>query len=105
MENAVAKWLQSKFRNVQDVKSATTQKESTAIFRNHDADLVIETWMNSRLYVYILDREIKSRAIKGTLKQNTGASIGTLYIVNLALLPPDGITTKLQDWQMNGVGF
>lgn len=99
MENAVAKWLESKFRNIQDVKSANTQKESTAIFRNHDADLVIETWMNTRLHVYILDKEIKSRAIKGTLKQNTGASIGSLFIVNLALLPPDGVTTQLQDWQ------
>ena len=99
MGNAVAKWLESKFRDVQDVKSATTHKESSAIFQNHDADIVIETWMNSRLYVYILDKEIKSRTIKGTLKQNTGASVGTLYIVNLALLPPDGVTTPLQDWQ------
>lgn len=99
MENAVAKWLESKFRDVQDVKSASTQQESSVIFRNHDADLVVETWMNSRLYVYILNEEIKSRTIKSTLKQNTGASIGTLFIVNLALLPPDGVTTRLPDWQ------
>lgn len=107
MENAVAKWLASEFRNVQDVKSASTQNQNGLIYRNHDADFVVETWMNSRLYVYILDKSIKSRTIKNTLKQNTNASVGTLFIINSALLPADKETSKLEDWQddlrvMNG---
>lgn len=99
MENAVAKWLALQFRDVQDVKSATTKKESSVIFRNHDADLMVETWMNSRLYIYVLDSEIRSRTIKSILKQNTNASMGTLFIVNSSLLPADGSVAKLSDWQ------
>lgn len=107
MENIVAKWLASEFLNVQDVKSALAHNHKTNIFQNHGADFVVETWMNSRLYVYILDKNIKSRNIKSTLKQNTNASVGTLFILNMALLPADGETSKLQDWQndlrvMNG---
>ena len=99
MVNIIANWLEQKFREIQDVKYASTQKEASVIFRNHDADLIVETWMNSRLYVYILDQELKSRNIKHTLKQNTNASVGTLFILNKTLLPADGETTKLPDWQ------
>jgi hypothetical protein len=107
VENVIAKWLASEFRTVQDVKSASSQNHKNNIYQNHGANFIIETWMNSRLYVYVLDKSIKSRTIKNTLKQNTNASVGTLFISNSALLPKNGETTKLQDWQndlrvMNG---
>jgi len=107
VENIVANWLAAEFRNVQDVKSASAQHRKSNIYQNHGADFVIETWMNSRLYVYVVDKAIKSRTIKNTLKQNTNASVGTLFILNKDLLPADSETTKLQDWQndlriMNG---
>lgn len=99
VDSAVAKWLESKFRDIQDVKFATTGLESSsAIFRNYDADVLVETWMGSRLYVYILDKELKSRDIKNTLKNNTSSNIGTLYIVNQALLPENGKTKQIKDW-------
>ena len=99
MENIVAQWLASEFNNIQHVKVATTKKEKTSIFQNHDADFIVETWMNTRLYVYIIDKEMKSRTIKNTLKQNTSVSIGTLFVINQMLLPADGETAKLKDWQ------
>jgi hypothetical protein len=107
VENTIAKWLASEFRSVQDVKSASAQTPRSNIYQNHEADFVVETWMNSRLYVYIHDQKIKSRTIKNTLKQNTNASVGTLFIINSTLLPADRQTSKLPDWQddlrvMNG---
>jgi hypothetical protein len=107
VNHVVANWLASEFHKVQDVKSATIQTENAHIFQNHDADFVVETWMNSRLYVYICDKEIKSRTIKNTLQQNTSASVGTLFILNSVLVPEDGETIELKDWQddlrvMNG---
>jgi len=99
VDNAVAKWIEVKFRQIQDVKFATSEIESSAIFRNHDADVVVETWMGSRLYVYLVEKELKSRDIKNTLKHNTGTSVGTLYILNQALLPQNGQTVQLKDWQ------
>lgn len=99
MENAVAKWLETRFRNVQDVKFATTLREMNITYRSHEPDIIIETWMNSRLYVYLIEAEPKSRTMKAILKQNSNANIGTLFIVNSALLPADGETIKIPDWQ------
>lgn len=99
MENAVARWLEQKFRHVQDVKVATTYMAVNITHRTHRPDVIIETWMNSRLYVYVIDSEIKSRTIKGILKQNTSASIGTQFIINNSLLPADSAKIKIQDWQ------
>jgi len=99
VENAVAKWLVEKFRHVQDVKFATTQQEVNITHRNHEPDIIVETWMNSRLYVYLIDEELKSRTIKSILKQNSNANIGTLFVINSALLPADGERVKIQDWQ------
>jgi len=99
VENAVAKWIVSKFRLVQDVKVATTHKELNVTHRNHEPDIVVETWMNSRLHVYLINEILKPRALKGILKQNSNANIGTLFIVNTALLPDDGATFKIPSWQ------
>lgn len=99
MENAVAQWLELKFRQVQDVKFATTYMANNITHRNHQPDIRVETWMNSRLYIYVIDNEPKSRTIKGIIKQNTNASIGTQFIINSALLPADGATIKISDWQ------
>ena len=73
--------------------------EVNITYRNHEPDIIIETWMNSRLYVYLVEAVPKSRTIKSILKQNTNANIGTLFIVNSALLPTDGETIKITDWQ------
>ena len=71
------------------------------IFRGHQPDLIVETWMNSRLYIYIVERAPKTRTIRAILKQNTSASIGTLFLVAADLLPGDGYCGKLHEWQDN----
>ena len=71
------------------------------IFRGHQPDLIVETWMNSRLYIYIVERAPKTRTIRAILKQNTSASIGTLFLVAADLLPGDGYCGRLQEWQDN----
>ena len=55
--------------------------------------------MNSRLYVYLLRRAPKPRDIRNALKQNTAASIGTLFMAEASLLPGDGYCGRLQAWQ------
>ncbi len=99
MRQPVAELLKSRFRTIQDVKTASARPAANLTFRNHEPDVIIETWMNSRLYIYLVERAPKPRNIRSILKQNTGASIGTLFLVNSALLPGDGYCGKLQDWQ------
>ena len=55
--------------------------------------------MNSRLFVYIFRAAPRARLIKAILKQNTKASIGSLFLVNAKLLPEDGYCGRLRDWQ------
>lgn len=100
VDNAIAKWIGAKFHHVQDVKFATTHREINITSRHQfQPDITVETWMNTRLYVYLVDTDIKSRTIKSILRQNTNASIGTVFIVNSAILPHDGQTLKIPDWQ------
>ncbi len=99
MQDAIAHAVKARLREIQDVKYASTRRDVNLNFRNHEPDVIVETWMNSRLYVYIFDHVPKSRKIKSILKQNTGSSIGSLFLVDTALLPGDGFCGRLQDWQ------
>ena len=91
--------IRQRFRQIQDVKFASARPAPALTARAHEPDIVIETWMNSRLHIYLLGRAIKPRQIKNTLKQNTSASIGTLFLVDARLLPGDGYCGRLPDWQ------
>lgn len=91
--------MKSRFREIQDVKRASTQTVANLIFRSHEPDLSVETWMNSRLYIYILETAPKARTIRAILKQNTSASIGTLFLVDAGLLPQDGYIGRIGGWQ------
>ncbi len=99
MPLTIARLLAQQFRSIQDVKFATTRADASLMARQHEPDIVIETWMNSRLYVYLLGSAPRQRDIKGMLKQNTSGGIGTLLLVEAALLPADGYVGKLQPWQ------
>lgn len=95
----IAQQLARRFSAIQDVKYASTRWDAALTARNFEPDIVVETWMNSRLYVYVLESAPKQRHVKGMLKQNTGAGIGSLFLVDAALLPVDGYCGKLRAWQ------
>ena len=99
MPASVAEQIKTRFREIQDVKFASTTAQMTLTARNHEPDVVVETWMNSRLFVYICQRAPKSRLIKSVLKQNSKSSIGSLFLVDAALLPADGYCGRLREWQ------
>ena len=99
MQQAAAKQIALRFRDIQDVRIATTSADLTLTSRSHEPDIVVETWMNSRLFVYIINAAPKQRHIKSILKQNTKSSIGSLFMVDAALLPDDGYCGRLRAWQ------
>ena len=101
MASEIVRSIAARFRAIQDVKLAASGGSAGQVFRGHEPDLLVETWMNSRLYVYIIERPPKTREIRAILRQNTGASIGTLFLVAADLLPGDGYCGKLQAWQDN----
>jgi len=96
---SIADQIKNRFRGIQDVKFASTARDLTLTSRSHEPDIIIETWMNSRLFVYIFAAAPKPRLIKSILKQNTNASVGTQFFVDATLLPGDGYCGRLRDWQ------
>ena len=99
VSKALAEAIRLRFADVQDVKFASTRRGASLTSLAHEPDIAVETWMNSRLYVYLCGSAPKSRTIKAILKQNTSASIGSLFLLDLALLPDDGYCGKLPLWQ------
>lgn len=100
MRDAVTQWLKNKFAHVPDVKYATTEPDPTLIYQVHAADIVLQTWMGARVYVYIIDKEPKLRELRNLLRENTRNSIGTLFVVDGNLLPEDEAYIKqTEDWQ------
>ena len=99
MSRALAEALRLRFADVQDVKIASTRLDASLTALAHEPDIAVETWMNSRLYVYLVKSPPKSRALKAILKQNSRASIGSLFMLDSALLPADGYCGRLQVWQ------
>lgn len=99
MTHATAAWLRDHFAQVADVRVATTEPDNTVIFQTHQADLVVSTWMGARFYVYLLDAIPKVRDLKNTLRDNSRAGIGTLFVLDAALLPAAGSTLKAPEWQ------
>lgn len=91
--------LQSLFSGVSDVKQASTQLASNLIFQSHTANLVVQTWMGSTLYVYCLDKAPTVRALRAQLKDNSRTGIGTLYLAHESLLPAPSKDVEILDWQ------
>lgn len=98
MSQPIIRWLRQLFTQVQDVRSATHQPDSSVIFRNHTADLVVQTWMGARLYLHLINQPVKIRELKSILKDNSRGSIGTLFLVRHDLLPANGADACVDDW-------
>lgn len=99
MPHPIAHLLALRFRQVQDVKSASARRQTSQNALSYEPDIVVETWMNSRLYAHIIKSAPPARKLRAILKQNSKASIGTLFLANLDLLPDEGYCGKLAAWQ------
>jgi len=95
----VATRLREKFNAIPDVKFASTEPDPTHIFQNHVADLVVETWMGGRLYIYLIGQEPRLRELRSTLRENSRSGIGTLFLVDASLLPDERESHRIEDWQ------
>jgi len=91
-------WLRQLFIQAQDVRTATDKPDPSVIYRNHRADLIVQTWMGARLYLHLINQPVKIRDLKSILKDNSRGSIGTLFIVRHDLLPAQDVETRLDDW-------
>lgn len=99
MTTTINHWLQQEFRRARDVSGAIISPDSGRIFQPREPDLLIQTWMGARLFVYLVLTPPKIRDIRNVLRHNSRGSTGSLYVVHTDILPEDGSTGHLQDWQ------
>lgn len=98
MSDTVARWIRAIFAVVPDVRGASTEPDPSVVFKSHQADVVVATWMGARLYVYIIQQNPKVRDIKNILRDNSRSGIGSIFIVDKRLLPESNKVVTLNDW-------
>jgi hypothetical protein len=92
-------WLQQQFNAVTDVKSAHPHLDQNLIFQESPADLSVQTWFGTVLYVHLLHQAPGVRQLRGILKENSRNGIGTLFMAHATLLPAPSKTVTITDWQ------
>lgn len=55
-----------------------------------EGHIVVHTWSGVVIHVYLVDEPIKARTVKHILQDNTRVGVGTLFIVNVGIIPADG---------------
>jgi hypothetical protein len=99
VSDAIATLLRDIFAGIADVRRASTEPDTSLIFQNHKADIVVSTWMGARLYIYLLKKPPKVRDLKSILRENSRTGIGSLFVMNVRELPKHDDVLRLSDWQ------
>jgi hypothetical protein len=81
MKDPVKRWLAAQIAQVDSVRGCTTDRE---------ADIAAFTWSANVTHIYLIDTLPKVRQLKKMIGDNSRVGIGTLFIVDTGLLPPDG---------------
>jgi hypothetical protein len=84
-------WLAQQINRIDSVQRCTSGPE---------ADIIVHSWRGIIIYVHIVDSPLKTRQIRKMAQDATRNGIGTLFVVNAALLPPDGARTGPDEWLM-----
>jgi hypothetical protein len=77
----IKRWLSEQITALDSVRGCTIDRE---------ADVVVYTWGGTIIYVHLVDAPFKARQIKKIAGENSRVGIGTLFLVNVKLVPHDG---------------
>lgn len=77
----IKQWLRGKLTDVESVRNCALSSEGY---------LIISTWTGTIIHGYVLDEVPRTRALKRILSDATRVGIGTLFLLDAALLPADG---------------
>lgn len=80
----IKRWLCGKLTGVESVRGCHLAK---------DGHLIANTWTGTLIYVYLLDETVRVRNLKRILSEGTRVGVGSLFIVDAALVPSDGALT------------
>jgi hypothetical protein len=81
MSADIRRWLSDQLVEIDSVRSARIA---------HEGHIVVQMWSGVVIRVYLVDEPIKARAVKHIVQDNTRVGVGTLFIVNIGIVPADG---------------
>jgi len=64
------------------------------------ADLVARTWAGIDVHIHVIDKPLNVRTIRRIVESATKIGVGTLFIVDLRLLPKQGERVSHDQWYM-----
>ena len=76
----IKQWLNQQLAAVDSVRSVKTSADYLAVY----------TWSGVVIHVYLVAEPIRARAIKRIVNDNTRVGVGTLFIIDVELVPEDG---------------
>lgn len=85
MSADIKRWLCEQLRGVESVRACSI---------NPQGYLVVSTWSGTQIHVHLLDSPVKTRNLKRILQDGTRIGIGTLFLVDAALVPADGASVE-----------
>src|SRR5688500_15713177 len=89
MSAVVKKWLAEHISRIDSVQKCVLGPE---------ADIVVHSWRGIRIHVTLVDQPIKTRNLKRMVQEATRLGIGSLFVVDARLLPPDSARIVPDEW-------
>lgn len=85
------RWLRERISSLDTVKICTAERPPKPDeFGYSRPSHVIHTWSSQFIHVYLLDEMVKPKVLKKLIGENTRVGIGTVIVINAALVPEDG---------------
>jgi DnaJ-domain-containing protein 1 len=94
----VQRWLREQLIRLVNVQRCTIGQSIGSSDPVRPADLVVYTWSGVLIYIHLIDESIKMPRVRRILESTTGAGIGTLFILDAALLPKHRETFEAHQW-------
>jgi len=88
MKQVVRDWLVKKIGQIESVRGSAL---------NREGDIVAVTWSATIIHIYLLDELVKPRSLKKIIQDNTRVGVSSLFIIDAALAPSDGVKTSPGD--------
>jgi DnaJ-domain-containing protein 1 len=98
MNERLKQWLKKQLEALVSVQRCSFTATSSLIARAHEPDLIVFMWTGVRIHIYIVTEPYKPRAIKTIIQADTNHGIGSLFIVNPAILPRHDEFLKPEEW-------
>jgi DnaJ-like protein len=98
MNEPLKKWLKNQLEALVSVQRCSFSATASVITRAHEPDLIVYMWTGVRIHIYIVVEPYKTRVIKNILQTDTNHGIGSLFIVNPAVLPANKAVIKPEEW-------